>query len=49
MQLEKVVHIKLHDTQVKMEGRGLFCAACGDFERVFAARGLFKDLVTRDY
>ena len=34
MQLKKVVHIKSHDTHVKMEGRGLFCAACGDLEHV---------------
>ena len=34
MQLKKVVRVKLHDTHVKMEGRGLFCAACRDWERV---------------
>ena len=34
MQLKKVVRIKSHDTHVKMEGKGLFCAACGDLEHV---------------
>ena len=34
MQLKKVVHIKSHDTHIKMEGRGLFCAACRDLERI---------------
>ena len=34
MQLKKVVRVKSHDTHVKMEGRGLFWAACGDLERV---------------
>ena len=34
MQLTLVVRVKSHDTLVKMEGRGLFCAACGDLERV---------------
>ena len=39
MQLTQVVRVKSHDTLVKMEGRGLFCAACGDLERV---RNAFK-------
>ena len=33
MQLKKVVHVKSHDTHIKIEGRGLFCAACGDLKR----------------
>ena len=39
MQLKEVLHVKSHNTHVKMEGRRLFCAACGDLERV---RNAFK-------
>ena len=38
MQLKKVVRVKSHDTHVKMEGRGLFCAACRDFKQRAALR-----------
>ena len=34
MQLKKVVHVKSHDMHVKMAGRGLFSATCGDLEQV---------------
>ena len=34
MQLKKVLRIKSHDTHIKLEGRGLFCAACGDLKRI---------------